>query len=100
MPFFPRTSRKYAATLRGEAAREEQAIKNAYQFWRGDENEFAAENFGAGPEKADVYFAQAFGSQDPLAVSWRPDPGSDRDGFRSLARTVFQPLLQHRTEQA
>ncbi|MCS5636938.1 MAG: exodeoxyribonuclease V subunit gamma, partial [Myxococcota bacterium] len=99
MPFFPRTSRKYALTLRGDPAREETAIKNAYQFWRGDENEFAAENFGARPENADVYFEHAFGLQDPLAVSWRPDSDSDMDGFRSLARTVFQPLLQHRTEQ-
>ena len=100
MPFFPRTSRQYAATLRGDPDREETAINNAYRFWRGDENTFAAENYGARPEKDDVYFAQAFAAQDPLVASWRPDPDSDRDGFRSLARTVFGPLLEHRTEQA
>ncbi len=102
MPFFPRTSRRYVVTLlgKGDAEREEQASQNAYKFWRGDESAFAAENFGSRGENTDVYFGHAFAEQDPLAVSWRPDPGSDSDGFRGLARMVFQPLLRHRAEQS
>ena len=102
LPFFPRTSRKYALTLRtgkGENP-EKKAILDAYKAWRtGDENpgQEQATAWSRGEEE-DVHFARAFAGQDPLSPFWRPDPGAPGDGFRSLARRVFDPLLKRREE--
>ena len=100
LPFFPRTSRKYALTLRTSKKEnpEEQAIKDAYSAWRSDDANAASGQvtFWSRGEEEDVHFARVFAGQDPLAVSWLPDPGTPGDGFRSLARRVFDPLLAHR----
>jgi exodeoxyribonuclease V gamma subunit len=100
LPFFPRTSRKYALTprTREKGNPEEQAIKAAYSAWRSDDANAASgqASFWSRGEGEDVHFARVFAGQDPLSVSWRPDPGTPEDGFRSLARQVFDPLLAHR----
>jgi len=100
LPFFPRTSRKYALTLRTSKQEnpEGHASKDAYSAWRSDDANAASgqASFWSRGEGEDVHFARVFAGQDPLAVSWRPDPGTPGDGFRSLARGVFDPLLTHR----
>jgi len=98
LPFFPKTSRKYAQTLMGggKGDPEEQAILDAYRFWRPELESSGSPGTRLTGECEDVYFARAFGGQDPLAANWRPVPGEDGDGFRGLARQVFGPLLEHR----
>jgi exodeoxyribonuclease V gamma subunit len=94
LPLFPRSSRKYAARLKTNVKQgtpEEKATLDAYESYRGDE-------FRRG-ECEDPYLRQAFGALDPLSPSFSPtgDPEA-RDGFRALARRVFDPLLAHREE--
>jgi exodeoxyribonuclease V gamma subunit len=101
IPFFPKTSRKYLTTLvtpkpRGDA--EKQASQNAYKFWRPEGNDSGPAQPGTSAEVEDPYFSRVFGNQDPLAPSWYPVEGEEGDGFRSLARRVYGPLLSHREE--
>ena len=101
MPFFPKTSRKYLTTLvnsKSPDAAEKQASQNAYKFWRPESNESNPAQPGTSAEVEDPYFSRVFGNQDPLALSWYPVEGEEGDGFRSLARRVYGPLLNHREE--
>ena len=101
LPFFPKTSRKYMTTVmnpntRGDA--ESQATLNAYDSWRPDRNGSERVQGRGSAEVDDPYFTRAFGNQDPLATAWYPVSGESEDGFRSLARRVYGPLLSHREE--
>jgi hypothetical protein len=84
----------------GPGDREKQATLDAYRFWRPGNDASGPPQPGLTGECRDVYFARVFAGQDPLEPSWRPVPGEDGDGFRSLARRVFGPLLQHRKGSA
>jgi exodeoxyribonuclease V gamma subunit len=107
LPFFPRTSRKYAKTLRDSttADPERHASLEAYRAWRGREDRAGRGGGGkhwergqAPGESEDPYLRRVFADQDPLANSWRPVPGEEGDGFRFLAHRVFDALLEHRRE--
>jgi hypothetical protein len=77
---------------------EKQASQNAYKFWRPESNDSGPAQPGTSAEVEDPYFSRVFGNQDPLAPSWYPIEGEEGDGFRSLARRVYGPLLSHREE--
>jgi len=101
LPFFPKTSRKYATTAlnpktRGDA--EAQATQNAYDVWRPDRAGAERAPGRPPPEVQDPYFTRVFGNQDPLAKGWYPVSDQPEDDFRSLARRIYGPLLSHREE--
>lgn len=94
LPFFPRSSRKYATTLKGseEVHRERQARLNAYEVFRSQEGRG---DRGRG-EGEDLYMDRLFADEDPLAPSWVSPNGDASITFALLARRVFEPLLSHR----
>jgi exodeoxyribonuclease V gamma subunit len=97
LPLFASSARTYATKLRAQTKKrtpEEQATLNAYESYRGSESG----DFRRG-ERDEPELRLVFGAVDPLAPGFSPsgDPEA-RDGFRALARRVFDPLLDHRED--
>jgi exodeoxyribonuclease V gamma subunit len=83
--FFAETSRRYVLTerhLHGRPGAEDDAYREAARAFRG--------NSDGGSDSADEYVRRLFGP--------RHEPPDDEGelGFRTVSRTVFAPLLDHR----
>jgi exodeoxyribonuclease V gamma subunit len=96
LPFFPKTSRKYADRRTGDETAEREAIasKDAYRAFRGDDGD-------EGERAEDASIRLLFADRDPLASSEAQDAASAGGaGFREVATRVFGPLLSHRKSGA
>lgn len=77
--FFPKSAWEYAEVLLREGKSEEDAIKNAAREWEGND-------FYHGESK-DPYYELCFRYTNPID-----------DEFQLIARQVFMPLFEHRSE--
>ena len=95
LPFFPRASRAYQKAARKAAP--DEIFAPALSSARGL---FSGSHGGATGEMYDPYVQQVFGDSDPLEPGYRPcqPPVAGYADFPTAARTVFAPLLDHRTE--
>ncbi|MFI5395886.1 MAG: exodeoxyribonuclease V subunit gamma [Candidatus Binatia bacterium] len=98
LPFFPKSSRAYVEALRRPGGTEENALHVARGQFRGSRHS---------PVPADAddpCVQQVFGSRDPFspAFSLFDSDISMRETPRTtdLARTIFEPLLDHREDAA
>jgi exodeoxyribonuclease V gamma subunit len=98
LPFFPKSSRAYVEALRRSSGTVEGALNVARAQYRGNRHS---------PVPADAddpCVQQVFGGRDPLSPAFSPFncdmPMLDIPRFGDLARTIFEPLLDHREEGA
>jgi exodeoxyribonuclease V gamma subunit len=98
LPFFPKSSRAYVEVLRRSSGTVEGALNAAHVQYRGSRHS---------PVPADAddpCVQQVFGGRDPLSPAFSPFDGDmamlDIPRFGDLARTIFEPLLDHREEGA
>ena len=87
IPFFPKTSRKYAETLKRNGD-PEKALLDAYKIWRSQDNSRG--------ECEDVYWQRVFLDEDPLSSSFALSGGAEAVDFVSLSERIFVPFLEHR----
>ena len=91
LPFFPDTSREYAAGAADDPAQARRAA-NLHFFGSGS----AA--FGPGPEgQRELEMLRLWEGRSPLA---EPVPGVEGLDFEGLARAIYQPLFDARKEHA